>query len=85
MPRSASSSDDRASVRKASRIPSIRPIGMPSDRYSGRRLASIRQTTLTGPPALTTYWKSRSILSRMSSIAARISEPINGTAIERAR
>ena len=63
MPRSASSSDDKASLRKASRMPSIRPIGIPSERYSGSRLASIRQTTLTGPPASTTYWNSRSILS----------------------
>ena len=58
---------------------------MPSEKYSGSRLASIRQTTLTGPPVLTTKSNSRSILSRTSSIAARISVPINGTAIDRAR
>ena len=52
IPRKASSSDDRASLRKASRIPSISPIGMPSERYSGSKLASIRQTTLTGPPGI---------------------------------
>src|SRR3954467_7492445 len=85
MPRSASSSDDKASFLKASRIPSIRPIGMPSARYSGSRLASIRQTTLTGPPASTTYWKSRSILSRTRSMAARTSEPSSGTAMDFAR
>ena len=33
-------------------MPSISPIGMPSEKYSGSRLASIRQTTLTGPPAV---------------------------------
>ena len=30
-------------------MPSISPIGIPSEKYSGSRLASIRQTTLTGP------------------------------------
>src|SRR5690348_2121836 len=85
IPRSASSSDESASFLKARRIPSINPIGIPSERYSGRRLASIRQTTLTGPPASTTYWNSRSILSRTRSIAARINVPISGTAIVRAR
>src|SRR3546814_9939210 len=43
-PRSTSSSLDVASRRKASNMPSISPIGMPSERYSGIRLASIRRS-----------------------------------------
>ena len=66
-------------------MPSSRPIGIPSEKYSGSRFASIRQTTLTGPPALTTKSNSRSILSSTSSIAARINVPSSGTAIDRAR
>ena len=58
---------------------------MPSAKYSGSRLASIRQTTLTGPPAVTTKSNSRSILSSTSSMAARISVPSNGMAMVRAR
>ena len=58
---------------------------MPSEKYSGSRLASIRHTTLTGPPALMTKSNSRSILSSTSSIAARTSVPISGTAMFRAR
>ena len=81
VPRKASSSDDKASLRKASRIPSISPIGIPRLKYSGSKLASIRHTTLTGPPALTTKSNSRSILSSTSSIAARINDPMSGTAM----
>ena len=66
-------------------MPSIRPIGIPSEKYSGSRLASIRQTTLTGPPALITKSNSRSIFSSTSSIAASTSVPISGTAMLRAR
>ena len=66
-------------------MPSISPIGMPSARYSGIRLASIRQTTLTGPPAVTTKSNSRSILSSISSIAASTSVPSSGTRISFAR
>ena len=40
---------------------------------------------LTGPPAVTTKSNSRSILSRTSSIAARIKVPSNGIAMVRAR
>jgi len=62
-------------------MPSISPIGMPSEKYSGSRFASIRHTTLTGPPAVTTKSNRRSILSRTSSMAASRSVPISGTAI----
>ncbi len=85
IPRRASNSEDKASLRNASSMPSIKPIGMPSEKYSGSRLASIRHTTLTGPPAFTTKSNSRSILSRTSSIAASTSVPNNGTAMVRAR
>ena len=57
---------------------------MPSEKYSGSRLASIRHTTLTGPPAVTKS-NSRSIFSSTSSIAASTSVPISGTAMLRAR
>ena len=72
-------------MRKASRIPSISPIGIPSEKYSGSRLASIFHTTLTGPPALITKSNSLSILSSTSSIAASSSVPNSGTAMVRAR
>ena len=83
--RNASSSLDRASPRNASRMPSKTPIGMPSDRYSGMRLPSIRHTTDTGPPSFITKSNSLSILSSNNSIAATVSVASNGTSISRAR
>ena len=74
-----------ASLRNASNMPSISPIGMPSDRYSGSMFASIRHTTLTGPPSAATKSNRLSILSSTSSIAAITSVPSIGTAIRRAR
>src|SRR3546814_8654245 len=56
-------------------------MGMPSDIYSGSILASMRHTTLTGPPSLITQSKSLNILSSRSSIAAMTSVDSSGTAI----
>ena len=69
---------------EASRMPSSSPIGIPRPRYSGSRLASIRQTTLIGPPSVATKSNSRRIRSSTSSIAAMISVEKSGTAISRA-
>ena len=57
---------------------------MPSERYSGKRLASMRHTTLTGPPSDTTKSNRRRILSSTSSRAAMTRHAKSGAAIKRA-
>ena len=51
-------------------MPSISPSGTARLAYSGSRLASIRNTTLTGPPSSATKSNSLRILSSTSSEAA---------------
>ena len=65
-------------------MPSNSPIGMPRPRYSGSRLASIRHTTLIGPPSVATKSNSRRMRSSTSSMAAIVSVENNGNAISRA-
>jgi len=57
---------------------------MPSPRYSGSKLASIRHTTLIGPPSVATKTNRRWMRSRTSSMAAIVSVENSGSAISRA-
>ena len=65
-------------------MPSISPSGMARLAYSGRRLASILNTTLTGPPSVATKSNSLSILSSTSSDAAITNTDSIGTITSRA-
>jgi hypothetical protein len=80
-PRRLSSSETKRACGRRAGCRAAARSGFRARDIRGSRLASIRHTTPTGPPSLTTKSNSRSILSRMSSIAASAGSPSSGTRI----
>jgi len=78
-----SSFEKVARRRTANNSQSNNPIGIPRERYSGSKLASIRHTTLTGPPSAATKSNRLSIFSNSSNDAAIASVDNKGSITSR--